>query len=139
MAPDDWLSFYKQKLPAKAIMTGKHKVRSFRAMKDRSSMLCDEGASRSEGMGLKSLHGELKILHDHRGGYIVSSLSWSNIVERCDLVTKHLKVIPASLAQQVLSKFFKTCKEEQRWEDVMMVLNPWQPSAPFSAKFPRFC
>ena len=137
--PGDWVSFYKGKLTPKLIMTGKSKGRSMRAMKDRYTGLCDSGETRAAGMDLKALYDDLKILHDHRGGKLDSSLSWEKIVERMDVIVKYLKVVPAVLGQRVLSRFYKTCQQEQRWVEVMKVLNPWLAPVAFSARQPRLC
>ena len=117
----DWVQYYKSAMTPTKAMSGKSKGRTLFAMPQRATKLMGTSTTRQSGCELKEYYNDLKIFHEFRGGKVEPGMASDELKQRCAVVLKHIRALPAALAQRWLAQATCVSRAGRGW------VKTWRP------------
>ena len=140
---ESWLKYWRTKLPIRAVLVGRPKGRTIKAIRERAEALSDgkETDAHSEGVLLQNFHDDLEIARSWRGGKGVAAMTEAHIEKSIKLFCKYEVILPADALQGLLNRYARRAATARDWDVYMEMMMPLSNYAVkvFDLKSPKLC
>ena len=143
----DWNSHWRQRLSLRSVLVGRPKGRTEKALRERVITLCENKATRPQGILLQEYHNKVKRAMAWRGGSVVQSLSDQVLHQDLDMFASESCLLPAVVGQALVARKAASHVTERKWEDffdTIMAFTPdgttsddFNPKLPLLSQLPR--
>lgn len=110
-AEGDWLSYYKRKLSLRAVLVGKKKGRTIKALRERTEKLLSVESTRHIGRLLQQYLEKVVVASNWRGGGLISSLEDGEIAAQWNILQTENTTLPADVCQALVHRSFDRSAE----------------------------
>lgn len=123
--PGDWPTYYRQKLPFRAILVGKSKGRTIRAMRERCNALLAQKTTRTEGLILQKYLEQCKRVNVWRGGQALHGLSEQEYDSDIRLYIDNGVILPAIICQNMVARASGHYSTQRDWKAYLLTVLPF--------------
>ena len=124
-APGYWLKYWQRKLSLRAVLTGRPKGRSVKALRERCTSLIADPESRATGLLLQEFLERVELARRWRGGQAVVGLSYAKLEEGLGVFELEKVIVPADIAGALVQRAAERLRTQRNWLEWARIMMPF--------------